>query len=248
MKMKDYGNYHFSRKEWIKYFFLYLGLDGLISYLFFQSVLAFVLLLPGCVVFFRDRKKDLQEKRAVQMQSQFLTAMQLVSTSLQAGYAVENAFKEALKELRKIYEEDAFIVWEFRCIVSQLALNRPMEILLLDLGQRSHVEDIQSFAEVFFTAKRTGGDLMAIIQNTVCCIKQKQETQQEIETCLSGKRMEQNMMSGIPLFMLGYVKLTSPGFLDSLYHNTAGIAVMTVCFGVYLLAYFWGRRIMHIRV
>lgn len=215
---------------------------------FFQSLMVFCLLLPGCVVFFKDRKKYLRELRAEQMQSQFLTGMQLVSTSLQAGYSVENAFKEALRELKKIYEEDAFIVQEFRYIVSQVSFNRPMEILLLDLGQRSYVEDIQSFAEVFFTAKRTGGDLMAIIQNTVCCIQQKRETQREIETCLSGKRMEQNMMSVIPLFMLGYVKLTSPGFLDSLYHNVVGVTVMAGCFGVYLLAYIWGRRIMHIRV
>lgn len=248
MKKADYGKYHFSRKEWIEYFFLYLCLDGLISYLFFQSWAVFCLFLPGCVIFFKDRKKDLQERRAEQMQSQFLTGMQLVSTSLQAGYAVENAFKEALRELKKIYAEDAFIVWEFQYMVSQISLNRPMETLLLDLGKRSQVEDIRSFAEVFFTAKRTGGDLMAIIQNTVCSIQQKQETQKEIETCLSGKRMEQNIMSILPLFMLGYVKLTSPGFLDGLYHNVLGVTVMTGCFGIYLLAYFWGRKIMHIRV
>ena len=248
MKMMDYGVYHFSKKEGITYFLLYLCLDGLVSYLFFQSGAAFVLFLPGCLVFFKGCRNRLQEQRSRQMQNQFLTGMQLVSTSLQAGYAVENAFREALGELRKIYAEDTFIVWEFRCIVSQLGLNRPMEALLLDLGQRSHVEDIRSFAEVFFTAKRTGGDLMVIIQNTVCSIRQKQETQQAIETCLAGKRMEQNMMSVIPLFMLGYVKVTSPGFLDSLYHNVAGVTVMSGCFGIYLLAYVWGRKIMHIDV
>lgn len=248
MQRMDYKKYYFSKKEWAKYLFLYLCLDGLISYLFFQSLAVFFLLLPGCGLFFKDRRNYLQEQRAEQMQNQFLTGMQLVSTSLQAGYAVENAFKEALKELKKIYAEDTFIVREFQYLVGQVGLNRSLENLLLDLGQRSRVEDIRNFAEVFFTAKRTGGDLMAIMQNTVRCIRQKQEIQKEIETCLSGKRMEQNMMSVIPLFMLAYVKLTSPGFLDSLYHNLVGSVVMTVCFGIYLLAYFWGRRIMHIRV
>ena len=243
-----YGVYQYSKKEWVKYSMIYLGLDALVSYLFFQSVWAFLLLLPGVVVFFRDRKKVLQEQRAEQMQSQFLTGMQLVCTSLQAGYAVENAFREAIPELEKIYEKDDFILREFRYIVGQLSLNRTVEALLLELGRRSHVEDIQNFAEVFYIAKRTGGDLMAITQNTVSCIQQKQETKQEIDTSLAGKRMEQNMMSGIPLFILGYVKLSSPGFLDTLYHNITGIVVMSVCFGGYLLAYFWGRKIMHIQV
>lgn len=248
MKKMDYGNYHFSGKEWVKYLLCYVCLDGLVSYLFFQSFVSFFLLLPGCVIFFKERKKILQEQRLEQMESQFLTGMQFVNTALQAGYAVENAFKEALKELKKIYPETSFIVHEFQYIVSQLRLNKTMESLLMDLGIRSHVEDIQSFAEVFFTAKRTGGDLMAIIQNTVRCIQQKQETRREIETCLSGKQMEQNVMSVIPLFMLGYVKVTSPGFLDVLYHNQIGVLVMMLCLGIYLLAFFWGRRIMRIQV
>ena len=245
---RDYGCYHFSGKEWVKYSVIYLGLDGVISYLFFHSAAAFFLLLPGCVIFFRDRKKILQEQRAQEIQSQFLTGMQLVCTSLQAGYAVENAFREALTEVEKIYEGDSFIVQEFRHIVSQISLNCTIETLLAELGQRSHAEDIRSFSEVFYIAKRTGGDLVAIVQNTISCIRQKQETKQEIDTSLAGKKMEQEMMSGIPLFILGYVKLTSPGFLDAVYDTAAGRVVMILCLAVYLCAYFWGRNIIRIQV
>ena len=89
---------------------------------------------------------------------------------------------------------------------------------------------------------------MVIIQNTLSCIWQKQETGREIETLLSGKQMEQTMMSVIPLFILAYVDLTSPGFLDAMYHNVTGAVIMALCLCVYLLAYFWGRKIMHIRI
>ncbi|MDD2957341.1 MAG: type II secretion system F family protein [Lachnospiraceae bacterium] len=242
----DYTRYQFSRKEILYYGLLYLCLDGAVSYLFFNSMIAFFILLPGTVLYFRDRRGSQQEKRAIRMQSEFLTGIQLISASLQAGYAVENALKEAAKELVKIYDKNAFAVQEFTYMVRQTALNRSIESLLLDLGKRSGLEDIQNFAEVFMTAKRTGGDLMAIIQNTVSCIQQKQETRMEINTCLSGKRMEQSMMSLIPLFILGYVGVTSQGFLDVMYHNLPGVTVMTICFGIYVTAYFWGKRIMHI--
>lgn len=244
----DYGTYHLSKKEYGKYIVSYLFLEGIITYLFFHSWIFFILFLPGFGGYLADRKKKLQKQRAEQMEAEFLIGMQLVSTSLQAGYAVENAFREAVKELEKIYEEDAFILKEFRYFVSQLGLNRTVESLLAELGERSHAEDIRNFAEVFYTAKRTGGDLLAIIRNTVSEIQQKQETRQEIAASLSGKIMEQNMMSLIPLFILGYVKLTSPGFLDAMYGNLAGIFIMSVCFIVYLAAYFWGRRIMDIQV
>jgi len=244
----DYGTYTLSRRELIRCILTYLGLDAVIAYLFYRSLIAFVLFAPGVILFLRIQKKELARQRSREMLRQFMTGMQLVSASLQAGYAVENAFREALTELRKIYDPDAFIIVEFRWILSQVALNIPIESLLLDLGRRSHIDDIRNFAEVFQTAKRTGGDLMAIIRNTVACIQTKTETREEIETNISGKVMEQNIMSLVPVLILGYVTLTSPGFLDVCYHNLTGVAVMTVCLLVYLAAFLWGRRIMDIPV
>ena len=118
----------------------------------------------------------------------------------------------------------------------------------MDLGKRSHAEDIRNFAEVFCTAKRTGGDLITVIRNTVSCIQQKQETRMEIETNLAGKIMEQNMMSMIPVGILGYVNMTSPDFLEVMYCEPMGQSVMGFCLAVYLTAYLWGKKIMEIPV
>lgn len=227
---------------------MYLLLDGCISYLFFCSWTAFLLLLPGAWLFLSEQKKTLQTKRKREMTRQFMDGIQMLSASLQAGYSVENSLHEALCELQKVYERDAFIVQEFRFMDAQARMSRSLESLFLDFGRRCAVEDIQSFAEVFLTAKRSGGDLLAIIRNTVSCIRQKQETMLEIETCLAGKVMEQNIMSLIPILILAYVKLTSPEFLTAMYGNAVGVAVMGGCFVVYVIAYLWGRGIMQIEV
>lgn len=245
---QDYSIYQFSLRERIKYVFLYSALDACISYLFFFSWTAFLLLLPGVVLFFRERREALQKRRAVEMKRQFMDGMQLLTVSLQAGYSVENSVREAVKELRRVYEPEAFIVREFQIMEAQLTVNRNMEELFMDFGERSAVDDIQSFAEVFLTAKRSGGDLIAVIRNTVFCIRQKQETLHEIETSLAGKVMEQNVMSMIPLFILAYVKFTSPDFLGVMYGNLTGVTIMVLCFLVYVLAYFWGRNIVQIEV
>ena len=87
-----------------------------------------------------------------------------------------------------------------------------------------------------------------MIRNTVFCIRQKQETLQEIETSLAGKVMEQNVMSMIPLLILAYVKFTSSEFLSVMYGNLTGVTIMVLCFLVYVLAYFWGRKIVRVEV
>lgn len=248
MIQRDYSSYRFSKTEWIKYILFYILLDLCISYLFFYSWIAFLILLPGGIVFLRQQQMELLKKKKQEIQQQFLNGIQLMSASLQAGYSVENAFKEAVKELRKIWRDHSCVVLEFEWMASQLEIGRTLEELFLDFARRSGVEDILSFAEVFMTAKRSGGDLLLIIRNTTSCIQQKQETMQEIETTLSGKIMEQNIMSLIPLLILAYVKMTSPEFLEGMYGNATGILVMGICFAVYAGAYFWGKKIVQIEV
>lgn len=244
----DYTTYRFSKKEIAQYVAMYLMLDTAISYLFFYSPIAFFVLLPGLWPFLKEQKASLKRKRESEMRRQFLDGIQMTSASLQAGYSVENAFREAAGELTRIYKEGDFILREFRILSTQMDMSRNIEDLLMDLGRRSGVEDIISFAEVFLTAKRSGGDLLLIIRNTASCIRQKHETLQEIETCLSGKVMEQNIMSLVPVLILAYVKVSSPEFLDGMYGNLTGMAVMTVCFVVYVIAYLWGKRIVQIEV
>lgn len=240
--------YRLCTKEKLRYTAVYLTLDAAVSYLFFESYAAFFLLLPGLAWFLRERKNTLRKLRMERIRRQFLDGILLMSASLQAGYSAENAVREAVRELVKVYEPNDIIVREFRLIGARLAVSRSLEELFLDFGRRSAVEDIISFAEVLATAKRSGGDLLAVIRNTVLCIRQKQETLQEIETSLSGKIMEQNIMSMIPILILAYIKLSSPEFLETMYGNITGISVMTICLLIYIAAYFWGRKIVRIEV
>ncbi len=244
----DYRRYSFSWKEWVFCILGYAFLDGVISFLFFDSWIAFLIFLPGIFYFAKLMRAERKKKRLRNLSGQFLSGMQAVSNALSAGYSIENAFGEALEEMEKVYGTGEMIVQEFSMIVTQLSLNRTVESLLDQLALRSGQEDIQSFAEVFKVAKRSGGDLIAIIRNTVKIMQQKEETRQEIQVCIASKKLEQNLMSVIPLFILIYVGITSPGFLDGMYHNLMGIVIMGSCLGVYLFAWILGRKMVEIEV
>ncbi|MGN0359952.1 MAG: type II secretion system F family protein [Hominisplanchenecus sp.] len=243
----DYRRYEFTWKERMVLFLEYLLLDGAVSFLFYRSWIPFALFLPGFLLFLKLKREEQRKKRIRRLGSQFLTGMQAVSNALAAGYSVENAFGEALKDLQKAYGNN-LIVTEFSVIVTQLSLGRTLESLLEELAARSGEEDIKSFAEVFAAAKRSGGDLISIIRNTVSSISQKEETRQEIQVCIAAKKLEQNVMSVVPLFILAYVGAASPGFLDVMYHNVTGIAIMSICLVIYFLAWMLGRRIVEIEV
>lgn len=244
----DYQVYRFSKKELLLNFLAFLGCSGVVSYLFYRSWAAFAILTLLFPFFLKMRRESCKRKRQQELAGQFLNGMQSVSVALTAGYSVETAFEEALKELENMYAEGAMILEEFRYIVVQLNMNRNLEELLGGLAQRSGIEDIRDFADIFSAAKRTGGNLIAIIRNTILCVSQKEETRMEIQTCLSAKRLEQNIMSLVPCLILLYVQVMSPGFLDVMYHNAAGIMVMSICLLLYGGAWYWGRKIVSIEV
>ena len=246
--LPDYSVYHLKKEEVLRLCAEYSALDLAVSVLFYRSWAAFVILMAGFPVFYRERLRNMKQERFSRMRREFLDGMQFAGTALQTGYAMENAFREALKELRKIYSEDSFIVTEFQRIVVQTGMNVPLEELLESLGRRSHVEEIRNFSDVFLTARKTGGDMISIVRNTIANMRQKEETRLEIETVLAGKKMEQRIMSVIPLVLLGYVSLTGSDFLKGMYHTFPGACVMSACLLLYLLAFWWGKRIMDIQV
>lgn len=226
----------------------YLLLDGIVSFLFYQSLLPFavgVLLFP---LFWRREATRLIRKRKGELKRQFKDCLRSVAGALRAGYSMENAWREAQGDMEQQYGRNSDVCMELRQMQYQLECNVPLEQLVEDWGNRSHVEDMEQFGAIFAFAKRSGGDFIAIISNTVTRLTDRMELQQELETNLSARRMEQRIMNAVPLFILAFVRFGSGGFLDVLYHNPAGIMVMTGCLAVYAGAFLWAERLMQIEV
>ena len=150
---------------------------------------------------------------------------------------MENAVSACVRDLEQLYPKNEDIVAEFRYIETQQRVSVPVEELFLDLGQRCKVEDIENFASVLYTAKRSGGDLGNVIQKVARMLGDKIDVKKEIEATLAAKKSEQMIMSLMPA-----------GILDILYGNPFGICAMTVCLTVYGAAYWMGKRIVEIEV
>ena len=55
-------------------------------------------------------------------------------------------------------------------------------------------------------------------------------------------------MNMVPFLIIFYIGSTSRGFFDVLYHNLIGVVIMTVCLGLYGIAYLLSKRIVEIEV
>lgn len=180
--------------------------------------------------------------------SQFKEGMAVLASALSAGYSVENALVASEQELILLYGPEGLITREFSCMVQQLRINRTVEELLLDLAERSGLEDIRNFSEVFSVAKRSGGDISSIMRHTADVIGDKMQVKEEIATLTASKQFEQRIMNLIPFFIVFYVDSTSPGFFSQMYGTGLGKILMSACLVVYLAAYVMAQKILAIEV
>lgn len=242
--MRDYHAYHYSLQEHVRYFLEAVLLILLVSYLFYHSLLAVVLIIPFYPVFLKIKAKRLLQQQKQELCQQFKETIFSVAAALNAGYSIENAWREAKTEMTQMYGENALMVQELKHILAHLSMNVPLEELLYDFAKRSDMEDVDSFCQVFFFAKRSGGDFIGIIRATSERIGQKIELQRQLAADLAARRLESQIMNVVPLVILLYLNLTSPGYFDVLYGNLSGICMMSACLIVYLAAYALSERML----
>ena len=261
----NYKVYYMSKLEKILYFLLAFVIGAVVGYLFYgglgrdefgqRTTLSWILdisipTIVGLVagrIFVPTRTKQIRDKNARNLNSQFRDFLEAFNTSIGAGKNVVDSFHAVYDDMRIQYEEDAFIVKELEVILSGMANNFAVEDLMEDLGNRSGNDDIVSFANVFRISYRKGGNLKDTINTTHSILSDKMEIKEEIETMVSASKMEQTVMIFMPVGLIGIMKSMSPDFAAN-FATPAGIASTTIAIALFIVSYFVGRKILNIKL
>lgn len=237
-----------SKKEYVINILLISLIICIVAKLFYGSFAGVVVIVPLGILLLRQRKEKIILKRTEQLETAFKDMLISVSDALRTGYSIENAIRESYRDLLPAYGYDSIICREVRLMISRLNLNVNVESVITEFADRMGIGNAELFARMFITAKRTGGNMVEIIRNVTDDIVLKEAVKEEIRVMMNSKKTEQKVMSVIPLFLLLYINITSPGFFDVMYESVAGKCVMTVCLICYAAAYMWGEKITKLEV
>ena len=244
----DYRKYRLSFNEKLKVWVFSIGFAGVTAYLFFNHWLA-MLMVPFFYFVLKKRKAaECLEKQQNELASQFQDGLQVISNALLAGYSLENAFLEAEKEMQQQHGAHSMIVLELHQMNQSAAFNQPIEELVESFALRTGNEDIICFGEVLAYAKRSGGNFVKMIEATTNRMREKLEIEQEITVLVASKKLEQKVMNFMPLFILGFLRVSSADYLSVLYQSLGGHLFMLLCLGVYALAMLLSEQITKIRI
>jgi tight adherence protein B len=244
----EYDEYHLSGKErWAAILMLAIPMV-IVGYIFYKSIVIALILSSVGLLYPKFRRQHLIRIRKNKLNVQFKQALSCLSSALSAGKSVETAFQEALEDLRVLYPDPTcFIVSEFGIICRRLENGEPIEAAILDFSKRANLEDATSFADVFVTCKRTGGNLVEVMKRTSAMIGEKLEIKQDISVMIAQKKFESRVLLLAPIFIVAILSFSSPEYMEPLYKGI-GFVIMTVCLALLLGCYYFTQKIMNIKV
>ena len=245
---KNYWQQDIRKSEYVKGFLQGLFLICAVSYLFYGTFFVALLFSPYLIWHMKSWEKNRILQKQHDFRFQFKEMIQSMAAALRVGYSVENALKEAAKDLRSIYGEEDMILRELSLMLRQIQMNVTAEKVFQELAGRVKDEDVETFVTVFAMAKRSGGDTLEIIRNAVRQMGEKIDVEREIVTIMAAKKLEFRIMTLIPFGMILYLKMSFPEFFQVLYGNVLGVIVMSICLLIYLVSYIWGKRMVEIEV
>ena len=218
------------------------------SWFFYRTLIAIPILSPLGFLFF-CKKKDIDKRNFQQvLRGQFKDLINAIAANLKTGYALENAIRECYVEMELLYGKKAYINDGLRHLIRGLDHNIAVEKLMRNFAKETELEEITQFADILGIAKRSGGNMSEIITDTSKLIGDKIELQKELHVMTAAKVLELNIMNIIPIGIVMYIELTSPGYFDVLYGTSLGITIMTICLIVYVTVHFWGNKIIQIPI
>lgn len=265
MPTLNYRVYNMKPMEKILTFLIAFVVGALVGYLFYGGIgkdefgqpttLTWVLniLIPSVIgfvagrLFVPMRVKSVIEKRRKELNHQFRDMLEALTTSLGAGKNVNDSFLAVYEDMKVQYDSDAYILKELEVIISGIQNNVAIEEVLQDFGNRSNIDDIKSFANVFKISYRKGGNIKDIIRNTHNILSDKMEIAEDIETLVTSNKMEQNIMIVMPIALIGVIKMMSPEFAANFVTPT-GIISTTVSIVIFVVAYFVGKAVLDIKM
>lgn len=192
----DYHVYHMKPVDTLTGYLMGVAAVAAGAYIFFYSI-PFSIIAGAIAGFFSIKlyRKSLLKKRQRRLLLQFKDLLESINNSYAAGKNTPDAFLGAYNDLQMQYGETSDIVKEVAIINAGIQNNYNIEELLLDLGDRSGLEDITNFSDVFEVSNRLGGNLKQVVSESYDMIRDKIDIELEINTIVASGRNDLNALT-----------------------------------------------------
>ena len=168
-------------------------------------------------------------KRVKAFDNQLADLLITIAASLKAGHS----FRQAIQSVVEEGAEPA--AKEFRRVLTETRLGRPMDEALAEMGERVGSKNLSFVLSAVTIQRQIGGALAGLFDMVAETVRQRQQFVRKIRSLTAMGRMSAYVLGGLPFAMSALLSLISPTYMLPLWHSTTGhelVGVGLVMMGV----------------
>ncbi|HEX7167536.1 MAG TPA: type II secretion system F family protein [Acidimicrobiales bacterium] len=200
------------------------------------AVLLLVALAPIAVV------NQLAEARRRAFTRQLPDALQLLSSSLRAGYSLVQGFAAVADEI-----EDP-MGRELRRAVIETRLGRDLEVSLDDTAKRMNSRDFDWVVIAIRIQREVGGNLAELLTSVAETMISRERLRREVSALTAEGRLSAIIVGALPLVVAAALYVLNPGYLAPLFASTIGKAMILGSVVLTCVGLLWMKKVITIDV
>ena len=206
-----------------------IGLDSLVPALCFSALLV---CLPWYVV------RRLAERRRRMLEDQLADAMVSFSNGVRAGLSLPQAMDILAQQSPRPVRD------EFRQIVAEFNLGKPMEQTLVEAKERLRSENFSLFAAAVLASRRSGGKLNETVERIARSVLEMQRLERKVASETAQARKSAVYMAIAPAMILVVYYFVDTENTVALFTTFFGQVLLSAALVLNVVAYLWARYIL----
>jgi tight adherence protein B len=186
-------------------------------------------------------RRKVEHKRQ-QFAEQLPDNLAVLASAIRAGHSFVGALSVVVEDAPEPARS------EFRRVVADEQLGRPLEDALEVVVVRMNNRDLEQVALVAVLQRETGGSTAEVLERVVETVRERMELRRLVRTLTAAGRMSRWVVSFLPLVLLLAIWILNPSYLDPLTSQTSGrillvfAALLVICGSLVI------KRIVDIKV
>jgi tight adherence protein B len=221
---------------------------GAFSFLFFVigyvvggvllGLVAAVLIPIGARVNISIRRSRRRRAFANQLES----TLEVICSALRAGHSFPSALDTVSADAQSPTDE------EFARIGNEGRLGRDLVAAMRNTAQRMDCEDFGWVADAVAIQRDTGGNLTEILQRVGENIRARNELAKKVRALSAEGRISAWVMMAVPPALGTYLAFMNAEMFKEAFISVPGFIVLAVCLVLYLIGFFWIRKLVTVVV
>jgi tight adherence protein B len=155
-------------------------------------------------------------RRINKFENQLPDLLITMAASLKAGHS----FRQGIQSVVDEGAEPA--AKEFRRVLTETQLGKPMDAALADLGRRVGSNNLTFVINAVTIQRQIGGSLAGLFDMVADTVRQRQQFSRKVRGLTAMGRMSAYVLVALPFFIAVVVTLLNPVYMSPLYHTATG--------------------------